>query len=374
VEYPSESSLLDSLRGIIDPELGASIVELGMVESLTFDSTDTVMATIALTTLSCPLRSRLQQQIRDNLMQLPGVTDVRFQMTEMSKEGRRQAMMTARRVASERSGSQNLAAAKRVIAISSGKGGVGKSTTTVALAQALARMGKSVGVLDADIWGYSVPALLQINDRRLEAQGTRSEWRLQPVEVEVEGTTIKVVSMGMLADDDTSAIMWRGMMLSRAFQHFLEDVEWGDLDYLLIDMPPGTGDIQLTLARLVPNAFSIVVTTPDSRAATVATRAGDMARRSNMTVIGVVENMSYLRCEHGAQYEVFGAGGGSMVAARLGVALLGKVPIGTSFDSHLAFNEIAESLHRSIETELASREGCTARLLHALDQAVNLAV
>ncbi|MGC8481980.1 MAG: Mrp/NBP35 family ATP-binding protein, partial [Acidimicrobiales bacterium] len=304
----------------------------------------------------------------------PEIAAVNVQVTEMSKDERRHAMVTARRVASERSQSQNLSPDTHVVAVSSGKGGVGKSTTTVALAQALARSGKSVGILDADIWGYSVPSLLETKDRKIEAHGTRSEWRLTPVRVEVEGVTLQVVSMGMLAEDETSAIMWRGMMLSRAFQHFVEDVEWGSLDYLLVDMPPGTGDIQLTLARLVPNAFSIVVTTPDLRAATVATRAGDMSRRSNLAVLGVIENMSYLTCEHGDQHEVFGSGGGALVAEQLGVSLLGNVPIGPTHETQLAFNEIAASLHRCVEEELASRMGCTARLLHALDQAVDLAV
>ena len=209
----------------------------------------------------------------------------------------------------------------RVIAIASGKGGVGKSSVTVNLAVALARRGLTVGVLDADIWGFSVPRLLGMTGE-VEAR----DKKMVPLERRVGDGTLRVLSMGFLADED-SAIMWRGLILNRAVQQFLEDVHWGDLDYLLIDMPPGTGDIQMGLARMLPRTEVIVVTTPPVAAQKVAARTADMARKGYLRVAGVIENMSDFVCEHGTSYALFGSGGGARLAADVGVPLIGQIPL-----------------------------------------------
>jgi ATP-binding protein involved in chromosome partitioning len=210
-----------------------------------------------------------------------------------------------------------------VIAVGSGKGGVGKSSISVNLAVALASAGFRVGVLDADIWGFSVPRMLDAGDIRLEAGDDK---RIVPAEV----GGMQVVSTGLLVDDEDTALMWRGLMLSKALEQFLKDVAWdGGLDYMVIDMPPGTGDVQMALSRLLPQAEMIVVTTPQLAAQKVAARAADMARRSHLPVVGVVENMAGFSTEDGRHYDVFGSGGGEALAAELGVPLLASVPLDT---------------------------------------------
>ena len=214
-----------------------------------------------------------------------------------------------------------------MLAIASGKGGVGKSSVTVNLAVALARQGRTVGVLDADIWGFSVPRLLGMTERMEAARVDGSERPLIiPNELPIGKGRLKVVSTGFLVEEDT-ALMWRGLMLTKAVEQFLRDVRWGELDDLLIDMPPGTGDVQMGLARLLPRADMVIVTTPALAAQKVAQRAADMARRSFVRVVGVVENMTDFMCEHGGTYPLFGAGGGAALADAIGVPLLGQVPL-----------------------------------------------
>jgi ATP-binding protein involved in chromosome partitioning len=215
-----------------------------------------------------------------------------------------------------------------VLAIASGKGGVGKSSVTVNLACALAARGHVVGVLDADIWGFSVPRMLNMSDR-LEAQrvGDSEKPKIIPNERKIGSGTLKVVSTGMLVDDEETALMWRGLMLTKAVEQFLNDVHWGELDYLLIDMPPGTGDVQMGLARMLPRTDLIIVTTPAVSAQKVAIRAADMARRSFLRVAGVIENMSSFTCEHGSSYPLFGEGGGRALANDIGAELLGQIPL-----------------------------------------------
>jgi ATP-binding protein involved in chromosome partitioning len=214
------------------------------------------------------------------------------------------------------------------LAIASGKGGVGKSSVTVNLAAALASVGHTVGVLDADSWGFSIPRMLGISDR-LEARRIDGieKPRMIPNERVVGKGLLKVVSTGMLVEDESTALMWRGLMLTKAVEQFLNDVHWGELDYLLIDMPPGTGDVQMGLARMLPRTDLVIVTTPSVSAQKVAIRAADMARRSFLRVAGVIENMSAFTCEHGESYPLFGAGGGQALADDIGAALLGQVPI-----------------------------------------------
>lgn len=229
-------------------------------------------------------------------------------------------MTVARRRARDNAEPTQVAPTARVLAVSSGKGGVGKSSASVNLALAISAMGFRVGVLDADIWGFSIPRMLGTTDR-MHADG---ETRLmQPVDAH----GLKVVSTGLIIETEETALMWRGLMLSKALEQFLKQVEWGELDYLLIDMPPGTGDIQMALTRLLPQAEMVVVTTPQKAAQKVAIRVADMARRSHMPIVGVLENMADFTCEHGTSYQLFGTGGGDELADDLNVPLIGRIPL-----------------------------------------------
>src|SRR6185369_11599740 len=221
-----------------------------------------------------------------------------------------------------------ISATTRVIAIGSGKGGVGKSSITANLAAALAARGFTVGVLDADIWGFSIPRMLGVQARLGGQKMPDGTGKILPLEQDVPGGgKLKVVSMGLLVDDEDSALMWRGLILAKAVEQFLTDVRWGELDYLLIDMPPGTGDIQMGLARMLPQAEMLVVTTPAQAAQKVAERVANMARRSYQKVIGVVENMSEFVTPDGSRHAIFGSGGGAALAAQIGAPLIAQIPI-----------------------------------------------
>ncbi|MFM8868400.1 MAG: Mrp/NBP35 family ATP-binding protein [Ilumatobacteraceae bacterium] len=258
----------------------------------------------------------------------PGVTMVKIEWGEMTADERSAVMTRARWNAREQASDTAVPNSARVLAIASGKGGVGKSSVTVNLAAAIASRGHVVGVLDADIWGFSVPRMLGMSDR-LEAERVdgSDKPKIIPSERKVGSGLLKVVSTGMLVEDEGTALMWRGLMLTKAVEQFLNDVHWGDLDYLLIDMPPGTGDVQMGLARMLPRTDLIIVTTPATSAQKVAIRAADMARRSFLRVAGVIENMSSFTCEHGESYALFGSGGGEALALEIGVELLGRIPI-----------------------------------------------
>jgi ATP-binding protein involved in chromosome partitioning len=368
-----------ALLGVIDPELGDNIVDLGMVRSVAVAADGRVTVEVALTVAGCPLRTQLRTDVLGRVGSLPGVGGVEVVMGEMDAEERRALMDRARRKAqTDRALSTDIPATARVLAVSSGKGGVGKSSVTVNLAAALAQRGLVVGLLDADIWGFSVPRLLGMQGELKAEDG-----KIVPLEKPVGAGLLKVVSMGFLADEE-SAIMWRGLILNRAVQQFLEDVRWGALDYLLIDMPPGTGDIQMGLARMLPRTEVLVVTTPPIAAQKVAARAADMARKGHLRVAGVIENMSAFTCEHGTTYALFGSGGGERLAAEIGVPLVGTVPLhpdmsaagdagtpvalagevlGAAFDA-LA-TRIAEDIAPVVEVS-----GCTARLLDRVEAAL----
>jgi len=253
---------------------------------------------------------------------------VKITWGEMNSEERTEGMMRACRHGQQTAPDTAISPTTRVLAIASGKGGVGKSSVTVNLAAAIAAAGYTVGVLDADIWGFSVPRMLGL-DERLEAQVVEGSDRplIIPHERVVGRGRLKVVSTGLLVDDEGTALMWRGLMLTKAVEQFLRDVHWGPLDYLLIDMPPGTGDVQMGLARMLPRTDLIIVTTPAVSAQKVAIRAADMARRSFLRVAGVIENMSSFTCDHGTEYALFGSGGGRTLADEVGAELLGQVPI-----------------------------------------------
>ena len=245
---------------------------------------------------------------------LPGVTKVDVHYVEMTQEQRTAAMQAARWNARENAPTTEISATTRVLAIASGKGGVGKSSVTVNLAAALAARGLTVGILDADIWGFSVPRMLGVDGRL-----TGEDGKILPEPRSTRPTgdgSLEVVSMGFLVDDESTALMWRGLILTKALEQFLTDVRWGDLDYLLVDMPPGTGDVQMGLARLLPQTEMLVVTTPALAAQKVATRVADMARRTYLKVVGVVENMSEFVAPDGQRFALFGSGGGAALAER----------------------------------------------------------
>ena len=324
---PTKEEVRNLLRAVIDPELGDNIVDLGMAGEITMKD-GIVTIGVKLTIRGCPLRAQIQKDIRSRLEVHPWVQKVKIDWGEMTADERTAVMSRARWNARENATDTAVPTSARVLAIASGKGGVGKSSVTVNLAAALAAAGKTVGVLDADIWGFSIPRMLGMPDR-LEAQKVegREKPMIIPNERKVGNGVLKVVSTGMLVEDEGTALMWRGLMLTKAVEQFLNDVQWGHLDYLVIDMPPGTGDVQMGLARMLPRTDLLIVTTPAVSAQKVAIRAADMARRSFLRVAGVIENMSSFECDHGESYPLFGVGGGQALADEVGVELLGQVPI-----------------------------------------------
>ena len=337
-----------------------------------------VVVGVALTIAGCPLRAQLDRDVRGRLAGLPGVTSVEVRMSEMDRAQREQVMARARWKAREDAPDTAVAPDTRVLAVASGKGGVGKSSVTVNLAVALARRGLTVGVLDADIWGFSVPRLLGMEGDVEARQG-----KMVPLEQAVGPGLLRVLSMGFLADEDR-AIMWRGLILNRAVQQFLQDAHWGELDYLLIDLPPGTGDVQMGLARMLPRTEMLVVTTPPVAAQKVAARAADMARRGYLRVAGVIENMSDFTCEHGATYALFGSGGGAAAGRRARCAPGRQHPVapghGPGGDDgrpvamgHGELADVFGELARVVAEEVApviETSGCTARLLDTMAAAV----
>ncbi len=319
---PIEHDVMEALRGVVDPELGGDIVELGMVHRI--DVADGV-ATIglALTIAECPMRGQIEQDTRRKIEALPGIVDVKVETTAMTKAQRAELMSVARKRVRENAEPTQVSPTTRVIAVGSGKGGVGKSSVATNLAVGLADLGHQIGLLDADIWGFSIPRMLG-TDERLGADETTK------LIIPVEAQGIKVVSTGLIVETEETALMWRGLMLTRALEQFLKQVEWGEVDYLIIDMPPGTGDIQMALSRLLPQAEMIIVTTPQKTAQKVAVRIGDMARRSYMPIVGVIENMSSFTSNDGEVHHLFGRGGGQELADELGVPLIAQIPLDPS--------------------------------------------
>jgi len=378
VSAPSAEAVRSALAGVVDPELGADIVELGMVRDVEIEG-GAVTVEVALTVAACPLRGQLRADVERHVKAVPGVELVTVRTGVMNAGERSELMARARLKAQDRAVATDIPATARVLAVASGKGGVGKSTVSVNLAVALARRGLVVGLLDADVWGHSVPRLLAM-DGAVEVQAGK----MIPFERAVGTGVLKVISMGFLSGED-EAIMWRGFMLNRAVQHFLEDVRWGALDYLVIDLPPGTGDVQMGLARMLPRTEVLVVTTPNQAAQKVAGRAADMARRGHIRVAGVIENMSAFTCEHGETYEVFGSGGGRRLAEEIGVPLVGSVPLdagvaaggdaGTpiALDEVGTLTEVFMAIAERVVTEIAplvEMAGCSARLLERVEKAL----
>jgi ATP-binding protein involved in chromosome partitioning len=368
----------EQLRTVIDPELGDTIVDLGMVRGIAVDG-DSVEVQVALTIASCPLRSQIEADVVRHVEALDWVRSVAVRVATMDAEERAAVMARARWKAREDAPETAVPPNARVLAIASGKGGVGKSSVTANLGVALAARGHVVGILDADIWGFSIPRLLGMEGDVEARQG-----KMVPLERAVGSGLLRVLSMGFLADEE-QAIMWRGLVLNRAVQQFLQDAHWGDIEYLLIDLPPGTGDIQMGLARLLPRTELLVVTTPPVAAQKVAARAADMARRGYLRVAGVIENMSDFTCEHGTTYALFGSGGGERLAHGLGVPLVGSIPLHPDMavagdaGEPLALTERSElgavfaEMARVVAEEVApivEADGCSARLLERVEAAV----
>lgn len=386
VSPPSADEVRNMLRAVIDPELGDNIVDLGMATGVTVSPDGLVTIGIKLTIKGCPLRVQIKNDIESRVTTHPGVTKVKIEWGEMNAQERSDVMTRARWNAREQAPDTQIPLSTRILAIASGKGGVGKSSVTVNLATAIAQLGNVVGVLDADIWGFSIPRMLGMSDR-LEAKRIDGSEKPQiiPNERAVGRGLLKVVSTGMLVEDESTALMWRGLMLTKAVEQFLRDVHWGKLDYLLIDMPPGTGDVQMGLARMLPRTDLIIVTTPSVSAQKVAIRAADMARRSFLRVAGVIENMSTFTCEHGSSYPLFGEGGGRALADEIGSELLGSVPIESAvanggdtgepvalIGTGAAAQEFRAIAQRIISetVPVAEMAGCSARVLDAVEVAV----
>jgi ATP-binding protein involved in chromosome partitioning len=346
---PRDSQLIDALRGVHDPELHISIVELDMVRAVSAHR-GRANVTIALTVAGCPMKDEMTNRVRTALLEVKGVKEVEVELTVMTPE----ELQSLRARLSGRNGNDPEAWAQtngaagdhshaghshggsrplgheagranafgpqtrtRVIGISSGKGGVGKSSVTVNLAVALAQAGHDVAVLDADVYGFSVPGMLGVD----ESPTVHDLKMLPPV-----GHGVRCMSMGFFLDDD-QPVVWRGPMLHKALEQFLVDVDWGDPEFLLIDMPPGTGDVALSMAQYLPTSEVYVVTTPQPAARRVAQRSAYMAKKLNMPVRGVIENMSWLTGPDGSRQHLFGAGGGTQLAEELGVPLMGQVPL-----------------------------------------------
>jgi ATP-binding protein involved in chromosome partitioning len=372
------SEVRAALQGVVDPELGDSIVDLGMVRSITVEDGRATVE-IALTIAGCPLRNQIRADVERHALGVQGVSEVVVTTGTMSAPERAAVMSRARLKAQDRSAvTTDFPPTARVLAIASGKGGVGKSSVTVNLAVALAARGCTVGVLDADVWGHSVPRLLGM-DGEIEAR----DKKMVPLSLPVGEGVVRVVSMGFLSGED-EAIMWRGLVLNRAVQHFLEDVHWGDLDYLFVDLPPGTGDVQMGLARMLPRTEVLLVTTPPVAAQKVAGRAADMARKGHLRVAGVIENMSAFVCAHGESYPLFGEGGGRRLSEEIGVPLVGQVPLDPAVsvggdagkpvalaegEAGAAFRAIADRILTDV-APLVEMSGCSARMLERVEQAL----
>jgi ATP-binding protein involved in chromosome partitioning len=312
---PSREEILKALEVVIDPELRRSIVELEMVRSI--DSADgLVRVTVSLTTPGCPIRSHFETAVQQAVGALAGVQRVEVGFDVLSDKEKAGLQQKLGRPGGLPEGS--LAQVANVVCIGSGKGGVGKSTVTANLAAALTADGKRVGVLDADVWGYSIPRMFGVSGR----PPVSAQRKILPL----DGHGVKVMSIGFFVEED-SAVVWRGPMLHKALTQFLEDVEWGALDFLLVDLPPGTGDVSMTLAQLLPQAKFLIVTTPQPVAQKVARRAAEMAHKVDLDIGGVIENMAGFVTPGGERFALFGEGGGQALADELDVPLLGKVPL-----------------------------------------------
>src|SRR5438034_1446343 len=315
---PSQDEVKQALRQVLDPEIGRPIEDIGMLKDIVVED-GSVQVHVLITIEGCPLKDRIDRDVKAAVMPLPGVKAVDVVLSPMS-EGERQELVTKLRGGAAPAQQQTFFTDGRttVIAVASGKGGVGKSSVTVNLAAAMAAEGHRVGIVDVDVWGFSVPRMLGVSDRPVGFNG---------MILPLEAHGVKVISMGFFVPEE-QPVIWRGPMLHKAVQQFLGDVYWGDLDFLLADLPPGTGDVSISMAGFLPGAQMLVVTTPQEAARKVAERAGKMAEQTRLKVLGVIENMSHFVCPHcGEKTAIFGEGGGQLAADTLGVPLLGQIPL-----------------------------------------------
>jgi ATP-binding protein involved in chromosome partitioning len=314
---PTREQITEALKGVIDPELRKDIVELEMVRAVDIKDGGVVDVTVSLTTPGCPIKNHFQTAVVKQVSGVEGVTGVNVGFDVLTDQEKAGLQRKLGRPGGLPEGA--LAQVSNVLCIGSGKGGVGKSSLTVNLAAALVADGKKVGVLDADVWGYSIPRMLGLGAERPKVTGER---KILPL----ESHGINVMSIGFFIGED-EAVVWRGPMLHKALTQFLEDVAWGELDFLLIDLPPGTGDVSMTLAQLLPMAKFVLVTTPQAAAQKVARRAAQMAHKVDLEIAGVIENMSGFTTPGGERFQIFGEGGGQSLADELDVPLIGKVPL-----------------------------------------------
>src|SRR5574341_2141503 len=317
----TREEVYSALGQVMDPEIHQPITELEMVKSVEIDGSGVVRVEVLLTIPGCPMKDRLNRDVTAAVAPLPGVTGVEVALGSMTEEQRQALVGKLRGPGATQQRKITFwgdDSSTRVLAVASGKGGVGKSSVTVNLAAALAAQGHRVAVVDCDIWGFSVPRMLGANGKPVGFNGM-----IMPIEAH----GVKVISIGFFVDPDRP-VMWRGPMLHRAIQQFLTDVYWGDPDYVLADLPPGTGDVSISLAQMLPGAEMLLVTTPQDAAERVAILAGKMAEQTNLKLAGVIENMSYFVCPGCSErHEIFGRGGGEKLAADLGTTLLGQIPI-----------------------------------------------
>ena len=339
--------MTEALREVIDPELRKDIVTLEMVRSVEVHANGVVDVTVSLTTPGCPIRDHFQSAVDEAVRKLDGVVGVNISFDVLS-DCEKQTLRTKLGRGSLPEGA--LAQVSNVICVGSGKGGVGKSSVTANLAAALAGRGKKVGVMDADVWGYSQPRMFGLSGERAKVNASR---KIMPLDG-AEG--VKVVSIGFFIEQD-AAVVWRGPMLHKALQQFLEDVDWGVLDYLLIDLPPGTGDVSMTLSQLLPDAKFLIVTTPQAVAQKVAKRSADMADKLKLEVAGVIENMAGFTTPAGESFAIFGEGGGQSLAEELEVPLLGQVPLTMS---------LREQSDGGLPVVLANPDDAAARAITAV--------
>jgi len=314
---PTRDQVLEALKVVIDPELRRNIVELDMVRSIDVHANGVVDVMVSLTTAGCPIRNTFQESVTKAVSELDGVIGVNVSFDVLTDTQKAALQRKLGRPGGTPDGA--LAQVANVVCVGSGKGGVGKSSVTANLAAALAGEGKRVGVLDADVWGYSIPRMFGVGSDRPKVSAERKI--IPPV-----AHGIKVMSIGFFLEED-AAVVWRGPMLHKALTQFLEDVEWGELDYLLVDLPPGTGDVSMTISQLLPQAKFLIVTTPQPTAQKVARRSAEMADKVKLEIAGIVENMSGFTTPGGERFQIFGEGGGQELADELGVPLLGKVPL-----------------------------------------------
>jgi ATP-binding protein involved in chromosome partitioning len=342
---PSRDAIRAALANVIDPELRKPVTELNMVREIAIDGGDVVVM-IALTVAGCPLRTSFQDQVQQYVMAVEGVESVRLEFDVMTPDERSALTTQLRGGVTERTKGISLDRSTRVLAIASGKGGVGKSSLTVNLAAALSQLGQRVGILDADVYGHSIPHLLGIRQKPVLVD----KMIVPPVR-----HGMKLMSIGFFLDGN-SPVMWRGPMLHRALEQFLSDVHWGELDTLVVDMPPGTGDVSISLGQLLPRAEAVIVTTPQPLAQEVAVRAALMAQKTQMRLVGVIENMTSA---------MFGAGGGAELADQIGVPLLGSVPLDVRIRE---CGDIGEPL------VIVEPEQSTAQAIRAIAEAVDATV